>query len=130
MVLGAAALVVVVVGIGIAAFNDDSGASDPAVATAEIRTGRGGSVGEAAASGDPATVTLTVPGWAEMLEAWGDPTDTYWLTVEMEDGTRAMEEIVAGRESWSVDVDGPADEVTAVAVLDGEGRVWCTGRFT
>jgi hypothetical protein len=130
-VIGAAALVAVVVSVGVAALAADDGAEDPSVATAEIRTGRGRLVGEATASGDPATVTLTVPQWAVMAERWGDEagSDTYWITVELEDGTRAMEEAVAGRESWSVEVDGSADEVMTVSVLDDEGRVWCAGRF-
>jgi hypothetical protein len=132
MLLGAAALVAVVVGFGVAAVAGEDGGSDVDVATAEIRTGRGRVVGQATASGDPATVTLTVPGWAEMVERWapeaGD--SSYWLAVELEDGERAMQEVVADRESWSVDVDGPAEEVIGVSVLDGEGRVWCSGRFT
>jgi hypothetical protein len=132
VLLGAAALVALVVGLGVAAVAGEDGGDDADVATAEIRTGRGQSVGQATATGDPATVTLTVPGWERMREVWDEEAgdSTYWLAVELDDGTRAMQEVVPDRESWSVDVDGPADAVVSVSVLDGEGRVWCFGRFT
>jgi hypothetical protein len=29
-----------------------------------------------------------------------------------------------------VRLDSPADEVVTISVLDQEGRVWCSGRFT
>jgi hypothetical protein len=30
---------------------------------------------------------------------------------------------------WEVPVEADADDIAAVSMLDGEGRVWCTGRF-
>jgi hypothetical protein len=102
----------------------------PTVAVAEMRTGSGEVVGEASASGDPATVVVAVPGWSDMVASWGDPeSNTYWTSVELENGSRSMSAVHPARDSWTVEVDSPADEVVTISVLDQEGRVWCSGRF-
>jgi anti-sigma-K factor RskA len=124
----AAALAVLALVAGLRAGDDRP--RDPDVAVAEMLTGSGRPVGEASAAGDPATVRVAVPGWAGMVESWGESgSNTYWLSVELEDGTRSMDAVRAGREEWSVEVAAPADEVVTISVLDSAGRVWCTGRF-
>ncbi len=124
----AAVLAVLALVAGLMAGDDQP--RDPAVAMAEMRTGSGRPVGQASVAGEPATVHVAVPGWAGMVESWGESgSNTYWLSVELEDGTRSMDAVRAGREEWTVEVAAPADEVVTISVLDSEGRVWCSGRF-
>jgi hypothetical protein len=125
----AAAVTVVVLGVLLVG-PDDPGTES---ASAEILTGRGRLVGEATVSGDPAMVAVDVPEWAGLVEAWGKeagPDATYWLAVEFEDGSRSMTHLTADDASWRVALEVSADDVAGVAVLDGEGRVWCTARFS
>jgi hypothetical protein len=98
-----------------------------------MRTGSGHLVGEATVSGDPATVAVDVPEWADLVELWdkeAGPDATYWLAVEFENGSRTMTHLTADDASWRVALEAGADDVAGVAVLDGEGRVWCTARFS
>jgi hypothetical protein len=123
----AAAAVVVVAGLVAVVPSGPSAA----VAVAEMRTERGRVVGEVTAEGEPtAVLTLDVPGWAEVVERWGEaPAGSYWLVVEQDDGTRTMRTLAADVDDWSMRVDAPADAITTVSMLDSSGRVWCTGRF-
>lgn len=126
--LAAAAALVVAVGLGLNLPSDQG--PEPVVATAEMRTGRGEVVGEATVTGDDdASVTVEVPGWEAMVDRWGASGDDYWVAVETSDGARAMRPAGGDGEGWSVTVDVAAEDVATVAVLDGEGRVWCSGRF-
>jgi hypothetical protein len=130
LALAAAVAVVAMVAGGLVAFGGRA-EEPPTVAVAEMRTGSGEVVGEASASGDPATVVVAVPGWSDMVASWGDPaSDTYWMSVELADGSRSMSAVHPSRDSWTVRLDSPADEVVTISVLDQEGRVWCSGRFT
>jgi hypothetical protein len=131
VVLGLAAAVAALVMLagGLVAFRGPDEVTT-AVAVAEMRTGSGEVVGEASASGDPATVEVSVPGWSDMVASWGDPgSTTYWMSVELADGTRSMSSVDPARDSWTVRVDSPADQLVTISVLDQEGRVWCSGRF-
>ena len=131
LVLGMAAAVaaVAMAAGGLVAFGGRAEEA-PTVAVAEMRTGSGEAVGEASASGDPATVVVAVPGWSDMVASWGDPgSDTYWMSIELDDGSRSMSSVHPARDSWTVRVDSPAGELVTVSVLDQEGRVWCSGRF-
>ena len=129
-VLAAAAVAIVIAGV-VAVVRGGERSPGPEVAVAEMRTGTGRLVGDATAEGEASTVvTLDVPEWDEMVERWGDaPAGSYWLVVEHDDGTRTMRALAADVEGWSMRVDGPIDDIATVAVLDSEGRVWCTGRF-
>jgi hypothetical protein len=121
--LAAAAVAAVVV----AAVLLGRGGPSPAVEErAEMTTGAGVVVGTATVrGGDPATVTVDVPGWGPAAPPGG----TYWLAVDREDGHRSMTHIGTEMAVWEVPLVGDADEVTAVSVLDGEGRVWCSAPF-
>lgn len=122
----AAAVLLVVVGLAVATDRDD-----PVVATAEMRTGSGRVVGDATATGDPLVVTVDVPDWGRMVDRWGDAGSTgYWVSVELDDGSRTLEPVLTSGYVWTVPVDAEADDLVAVSVLDDEGRVWCTGLFT
>jgi hypothetical protein len=122
--LSAAAAAVVLVA-AVLAIRDD-----PAVPTedrAEMTTGVGEVVGTATVrSGDPATVAVDVPGWEEAVPAGA----TYWLAVEMDDGSRTMTHIGTDTTWWKVSLEGHADDVARVSVLDGDGWVWCSAEFS
>lgn len=122
--LSAAAAAVVLVA-AVLAIRDDPAA--PTEARAEMTTGVGEVVGTATVrSGDPATVAVDVPGWEEAVPAGA----TYWLAVEMDDGSRTMTHIGTDATWWKVSLEGDADEVASVAVLDGDGWVWCSAEFS
>jgi hypothetical protein len=97
-----------------------------------MRTGNGRLVGDATVRGDdPAVVTVDLPGWAELVELYGDGDGggPYWLTVELDDGARTRNRIPPDATAWEVPLRAGAGEVAAVSVVDAEGRAWCTGRF-
>ncbi|MGH9111367.1 MAG: hypothetical protein ACRDZN_03570 [Acidimicrobiales bacterium] len=119
-----AAAVALVLVAAVLVSRDDSGTSD--LATVEMRTGVGEVVGEATLrDGDPAVIAVNVPGWANIA----DPDDSYWLAVELDDGSRTMTHVASEHTWWEVPVEADAGDVAAVSILDGKGRVWCTGRF-
>jgi hypothetical protein len=122
MLSTAAAAVVLVAAV--VAIRDDPAA--PTEERAEMTTGVGEVVGAATVrSGDPATVAVDVPGWEEAVPADA----TYWLAVEMNDGSRTMTHIGTDATWWKVSLEGDADEVASVSVLDGDGWVWCSAEF-
>lgn len=122
----AAALVLVVAGMAVGLVLRDT---DRPVATAEMRTVGGRVVGEVAASGDPATVVVDVPGWRSLVESWGYPPGGYQVRIDLRDGSRASEPVPSYGHTWEVPVDAPAHDIVAVSMVDDAGRVWCTGRL-
>jgi Putative zinc-finger len=122
LVAGAAAMVLVA---AILAIRDDP--ATPTAERAEMTTGVGEVVGTATVrSGNPATVAVDVPGWDEAVPAGA----TYWVAVEMDDGSRTMTHIGTDATWWEVSLEGDADDVASVSVLDGDGWVWCSAEFS
>jgi hypothetical protein len=106
--------------------NRDDGSS-PTVETADMSTGVGEVVGTATVrSGDPAMVAVDVPGWADKVR----PDATYWLAIELDDGSRTMTHLPTDDDWWEVAIDANADEVATVSVLNGDGLVWCSATFS
>jgi anti-sigma-K factor RskA len=141
--VGAAAAAVLALVVGLAALvgSDDTprpSAPEPsAVATVAMRGNQGRVVGEATMTGSrPVQVVVDMPDWDVLVERWGeDPVGGYWLVLETRDGARTMQEISerdddAAAVDWTMAVDVAVTDVAAVSVVDGEGRVWCSGRFT
>jgi len=122
--LGAAAAAVVLVAALVA--NGDATPA-PTAEQADMTTGVGEVVGTATVhSGNPATVAVDVPGWEDAV-----PEDaTYWLAVEMEDGSRTMTHIGTDATWWKVPLQSGAGDVASVSVLDGDGWVWCSADFS
>ena len=119
---GAAAVVLVA---AVLVISDDP--ATPTVERAEMTTGVGEVVGTATVrSGNPATVAVDVPGWDEAVPAGA----TYWVAVEMDDGSRTMTHIGTDATWWEVSLEGDADDVATVSVLDGDGWVWCSAEFS
>ena len=138
--LAVAAIAIVVAGLAAVVTRDEPPASTIAtVASVEMQTGRGRVVGQATMSGsEPVLIVVDVPEWEALVERWGEPpSGSYWLAVETRDGARTMRPAPDGDgddagdgSGWSVSVDTRSDDVATVSVVDGEGRVWCSGRFT
>ena len=121
--LAAAAAAVVLVA-AVLVTSDDPPAST--AERAEMTTGVGEVVGTATVrGGNPATVAVDVPGWGEAVPEGA----TYWLAIEMDDGSRTMTHIGTDTTWWQVPLAGDADDVATVSVLDGEGWVWCSAEF-
>jgi hypothetical protein len=135
-VLAVAALALAAVGAvgavaGVTGLTGDDDPPVPVVATAEMRTGTGRLVGDVSVQGDdPAVVAVDLPGWSELVDLYdSDDRGSYWLAVELDDGSRTMNRIPTDDTAWEVPLWAGAGEVAAVSVVDAEGRAWCTGRF-
>jgi hypothetical protein len=101
--------------------------------TADMRTGSGATVGRVSVEADdPTTVTVSVPGWDELVSGYAEPVDaTYWLAVEQDDGSRDLHPLRPDDDhTWVVPVDHDPSSIATVSVLDRQGRVWCSARFS
>lgn len=107
------------------------GADVAAALTSDVRTGTGDRVGNARLEGDPASLVLDLPGWADLVRRYSaSPDAVYHVAVEREDGSRELVALPGGSdERWEISLDAAADEVASVAILDDEGRTWCAARF-
>ena len=106
---------------------------DAEVLAADMRTGAGAPVGRVSLQpGEPSTVTMSVPGWIDLVRGYGEPVDaTYWLAVERDDGSRDLHPLTPdGDYTWIIPLDVDPSAVSSISVLDEEGRVWCSARFT
>jgi anti-sigma factor RsiW len=120
----AAAAAAVVLAAAVLVNRDDRSTS--VAASAEMTTGVGEVVGTATVrNGSPATVAVDVPGWDKTAPSGA----TYWLAIELDDGSRTMSHIGTDDTWWEVPLRGDADEVATVSVFDGDGRVWCSADF-
>lgn len=121
-VLGLAAsvaLVALALGLGTAA--------RPSPAGAEMRTGAGEVVGHVFVHGEPeAALFMTLPGWSDQIERYAPPHQTYVLRIERGDGAPRLVPLDLEHDSsWGATLDVDPDSITAVAVVDGQGHVWC-----
>jgi hypothetical protein len=95
-----------------------------------MRTGTGELVGTASISEDgPTRIVLDIDDWI-MDQSRSAPVQ-YFLAVERVDGSRDVVELAARygtTRSTPIPVD--AEDVEAVAVVDGEGRIYCSARFS
>lgn len=104
------------------------GRSDsPAVATADMRTPAGDVVGNVVLQRDPsAALFLTVPGWVDQVERYGEPGDAYALRIGHSAEAPLLVPLDLGAAaSWAIDLDIDPYAITDIAVVDGEGDVWC-----
>jgi hypothetical protein len=99
----------------------------PALATAEMRTGDGDVVGRVLVhTGDPAALLVTVPGWADEFGRYERADAAYSLRIERAgEPPQLVPYELDGEPTWGTTIDGDPDAITAVAVVDRAGRVWC-----
>ena len=126
--LAAAAAVAVVLAVGTLVLRTPA---EPAMAAAEMRAANGDVIGRVVLHDDQQTLlSMTLPGWAEQLDQYGLSDSGYTVRIETDDGrvtTRTL--TVADDASWAATLDIEADTVDAVAVVDGDGYVWCQADF-
>ncbi|HKA84700.1 MAG TPA: hypothetical protein VKD21_12600 [Acidimicrobiales bacterium] len=113
------ALVALALGLGPAA--------RPSPAGAEMRTGAGEVVGHVFVHGEPeAALFMTLPGWTDQVERYAPPDQTYDLRIERGDhAPRVVPLDLEHDSSWGATLDVDPDSITAVAVVDSQGHVWC-----
>jgi hypothetical protein len=104
------------------------GSSDPpAFAAAEMRTSAGDVVGQVVIHpDDPTSLAMTLPGWAEQVARYGAPAAAYAVRIETTEGEVVTRPITpTDGASWATTLDLDAATVRSVAVVDGNGYVWC-----
>jgi hypothetical protein len=105
--------------------------AEPAIASAEMRTAQGQVVGEVFLHDDqPASVFMSLPGWAEQIQRYGVSDAGYTVHIETDDGDVTQRPVTLDDDaSWATTLDIDADTVTSVSVVDGNGVVWCHATF-
>jgi Putative zinc-finger len=118
MAAAAAALVLVAV---LVARGDRSGPDE----TVQMLTSVGEVVGTATVHhSEPATLSVDLPEYPDNARSGV----TYWLAIELDDGSRRMTQLDTDDSYWRVPLAN-ADEVATVSVLDQRGYVWCLAEF-
>jgi hypothetical protein len=117
------ALVAVVLSIG--------PSSRPALAAAEMRTSGGDVIGQVFVNREPsAALFMTLPGWFNDIRRYGQPDETYSLRIERTDQPPRLVPLEIGRDSsWATTLDIDPDTITAVAVIDSQGHIWCEAQL-
>ena len=107
---------------------DIGGPAARVVAAAEMRAATGEIVGRLVVhDGDPDSLHVTLPGWAEQIERYGPSDTSYGLRIESRDGQIATGPVdLSGDATWTTSLDIDADAITTVAVVDSDGYVWCS----
>lgn len=102
-----------------------------AAQTSDMQTDTGHVVGTVSLAADPATIALTIPDWAGLVQRYGATVDgPYWLAVQTGDGARDLYRLPpADEQPWTVDIETDPSVVVAVSVVDNNGIVWCTAQF-
>jgi hypothetical protein len=106
-------------------------AARPSLAAADMRTGAGDVVGQVYLRRDPPTALyMTLPGWVDRVRRYGQGGDTYAVRVDVADGmVRTLPVTLDAGSSWAMTLDIDPDRVTAVALVDSRGYVWCQAEF-
>lgn len=101
------------------------------LAAADMRTGQGHVVGVVRLDRtDRGWVEVDVPQWRSLANYYdAPPGSTFWLSIELEDGSRMLTQLAAPHGSWRAPVRGDTDDVAIVAILDEQGRAWCFAHF-
>jgi hypothetical protein len=102
---------------------------DPAFAGANMRTASGEVVGRVVVHDDPATLAMTLPGWAEEVERRGLSEAGYLVRIETDDGQTATRPVaLAADATWVTPLDAldiEPEAVASVALVGPDGYVWC-----
>jgi hypothetical protein len=137
----AAALVAVVAGaagLTLRLAGDQGTGGGPVLAAGDtvevdMLTPTGHPVGSVAlVGGEPDTIELDVAAWVEEVRHWAEPPAGPWaLDVVDRTGTHERYELPEGDGTPEIDLDDgeTGDAVASVALIDGDGRTWCTGTF-
>ena len=104
---------------------------EPAFAAAEMRTATGDVVGQVFLhDAAPASLFMALPGWVDQIEQYGPSNTNYSVRIETSDGRSTSQPVMLRDDaSWATTLDLDIDTVTNVAVVDGDGYVWCYADF-
>jgi hypothetical protein len=82
---------------------------------------------DAASAGTPPSPKRVRAGLSDVHPPGDAP---YWLSVETRDGSSELHRLPRPDvQPWSVTVDADPSTITAVAVVDNTGTVWCTAQL-
>lgn len=128
-VAAAVIMMIALVVVGRWTGSDDGGTV--AVSSTEMLDRRERVVGEALLwHSSPPMLEVDVSGWLDgMLEHGARLNERWWLSVETDGGAKEMYAVSLSRSPSEATLDVDADRVAAVALVDDEGRTWCSGRF-
>ena len=103
----------------------------PVHADAEMRTAAGQVVGWIHIDGhEPAVVSMTLPGWADQIQRYGTTGNTYSLHITARTGSDHVVPVsLDSQAAWQATLDIDPDTITAAALVDDRGRVWCQADF-
>ncbi len=96
-----------------------------------MRTSAGEVVGQVLVQHEPsAALFMTLPGWVDQIDRYGWPGDAYLVRIEREDQPPQLVTFdIEQDSSWSTTLDIDPDTITTVAVVDGDGNVWCEAQL-
>ena len=103
----------------------------PALAAAKMQTANGEVVGWIFLdSHQPAGVHMTLPGWADQLQRYGQAGDTYSLRITERTGAdRVFPVALDSDAAWNATLDIDPGAIKTAALIDGRGHVWCQADF-
>lgn len=103
----------------------------PALAAAKMKTADGQVVGWIYLDNHhPTGVRLSLPGWADQIERYGQTGDTYSLRITERTGAdRVLPVALDSDASWNATLDIDPGAITTAALIDGRGHVWCQADF-
>jgi hypothetical protein len=93
--------------------------------TAPMRTSGGDVVGTVSLQTRPAVLVLDIPQWP-VLSAGDGPGNRYEVRIERKGEPAALVPVAMNASgAWATALDFDAQSVTAVAMVDRQGRIWC-----
>ena len=125
--LAVAACVALLVGLLVAI----APSAKPALASAKMQTANGQVVGWVFLDDrQPTGVHLTLPGWADQIQRYGQAATTYSLRLTARTGAdRVLPVTLDSDAAWNATLDIDPDAIKTVALIDASGHVWCHADF-
>lgn len=125
--LAVAACVALLIGLLVAI----APSAKPALASAKMQTAKGQVVGWIFLdSQHPAGVRLSLPGWADQIQRYGQAGDTYSLRITERTGAAHVLPVALDSDAaWNATLDIDPSAIKTAALIDGQGHVWCQADF-
>jgi hypothetical protein len=125
--LAVAACVALLVGLLVAI----APSAKPAVASAKMQTANGQVVGWIFHdSHQPTAVHMTLPGWADQIQRYGQAGAAYSLRITDRTGAERVFPVALDNDAaWAATLDIDPGAIKSAALIDGRGHVWCQADF-
>ena len=103
----------------------------PALAAAKMQTADGQVVGWIFLDNhQPTRVHMTLPGWADQIQRYGQVGDTYSLRITERTGADRVLPVALDSDAvWSATLDIDRSAIQTAALIDGRGHIWCQAEF-